>query len=326
MIRGNTFLLRTTSTVHRALVRNRTAFPYVRRPFHTTGQTQQNETVLVLGSSGSLGSTLSRHLSQHLNMTIIGADVLELPDVSDWEPDGFIPLPHFSTNPSLADLTERLTAGMAYCMEDESVDGENPTVDAIVCASGGWEGDPPPPEDTSKEEMKAAAIRYGDSVDRMLRMNLYPVVAAGFAASQFMSQDGLFVVMGATAALSPTPGMMGYGLSKSASHHFIQTLGAMTGRAAGHKAKRKQTKKIRQPSPYLDTMTVVGILPTMIDTPSNRDADPTADFDAWTKPIDISKEIGKWIKEPDLRPHSGSLVKVFPKPGGCHGANFHLIR
>jgi dihydropteridine reductase len=132
-------------------------------------------------------------------------------------------------------------------------------------------------------------------------------------------------VIGATAALSSTPGMLGYGLSKVAAHHFVQTLGDSTGKAATPKAKRKASRKLqaRQHGEYLDSLTVVGVLPTTIDTPSNRDAMPKADFEKWTHPADIAREIGTWITKPPLRPHSGSLVKVV---SSSDGAKFHLAR
>ena len=134
---------------------------------------------------------------------------------------------------------------------------------------------------------------------------------------------GLFVVIGATAALSSTPGMLGYGLSKVGAHHFVHTLGDTTGKSTASLSTRKRTKAMRQEAEYLDTLSVVGILPTTIDTPANRDAMPDADFDKWTKPVHIAKEIGTWITTPSLRPHSGSLIKVV---GGESGAVFQLAR
>jgi hypothetical protein len=45
------------------------------------------QTVLVLGSSGALGSVVSKHLSSQEGMTVVGADVLEIPTAftGDWE-------------------------------------------------------------------------------------------------------------------------------------------------------------------------------------------------------------------------------------------------
>ena len=78
-------------------------------------------------------------------------------------------------------------------------------------------------------------------------------------------------------------------------------------------------------SKYLNKLSVVGILPTTIDTPANREAMAGADFNQWTQSIDIAKEIGLWLREPALRPHSGSLVKVHPKKDG-NGAEFQVAR
>jgi len=127
--------------------------------------------------------------------------------------------------------------------------------------------------------------------------------------------QGLFVVIGATAALSSTPGMLGYGLSKVSSHHLVQTMGASTGLALQTKTERKVGRQFRQHAENLDSMTCIGVLPTTIDTPSNRQFNPDADYTAWTKPLDIATKVGEWAEKPQLRPHSGALVKVSTKDG-----------
>jgi dihydropteridine reductase len=126
---------------------------------------------------------------------------------------------------------------------------------------------------------------------------------------------GLFVVIGASAALSPTPGMLGYGSAKSAAHHYLRSLGP---------AMRES-----------NDVTAVGVLPLMLDTPANRamldhggDGEEDGKYSKMVKPMHIAKEIGEWIKNPHLRPHSGSLVKVISKNrrDGTGGAAFHLVR
>jgi dihydropteridine reductase len=170
----------------------------------------------------------------------------------------------------------------------------------------------------------------------MTSKNLYPLLAAGFASNYFLSDGyndrenddgGLFVAIGATAALGPTPGMLGYGLSKASTHHFIQTVGELTSNSVTTKSRRKLARQIRQDNDgALNTgMTIIGILPTTIDTPMNRQAMPDADFSQWTKSLDIAKQIGTWMEKPVLRPHSGSLIKVFPQTDG-DGAVFQLAR
>jgi dihydropteridine reductase len=117
--------------------------------------------------------------------------------------------------------------------------------------------------------------------------------------------------------------MLGYGVSKAAAHHFVQTLGATTGLSVSTKSLREQGRKVRRHAEYLDSLTVVGILPTMLDTATNRAANPNLDLDQCTKPLEIAKEIGTWLSSPPLRPHSGSLIKVFTNP---EGTQFHLVR
>ena len=251
------------------------------RSYHATASSLK-KTALVLGSSGSLGSCLSRYLSREKNMMVIGADVLELPNESDWELDDFVPLPHFSQHLSLADLTSRLTKGVDFCLGDKKLD-------CLVVASGGWQMDPtlPPPQATHFEVQEAARV-YGESMETMMRMNYYPVAAAGYVAQEYMGLQGLFVIIGATAALSPTPGMLGYGVSKAAAHHFVQTLGATTGLAVSTKSLREQGRKVRRHVECLDSLTVVGILPTMLDTATNRAANPNLVLDHCTKPLEIA--------------------------------------
>ena len=110
--------------------------------------------------------------------------------------------------------------------------------------------------------------------------------------------------------------MMGYGISKAATHHIVQTMGAMSTQSMG---KKKQGQASR------NFPAVIGILPTTLDTPSNRRAMPDADFAQWTHPVDISTQIGDWLKTPSLRPAAGSLVKVYTAVGTGQPV-FELVR
>ena len=112
-------------------------------------------------------------------------------------------------------------------------------------------------------------------------------------------------------------------MSKSAAHHLVQTMGASTGKALATKSKRKAGRRYRQHAENLDTLSVVGILPTTIDTPSNRLFNPGQDFSKWTKPLDIARQIGQWTETPQLRPHSGALVRVKTNE---EGSSFEIAR
>jgi hypothetical protein len=108
-----------------------------------------------------------------------------------------------------------------------------------------------------------------------------------------------------------------------ASHHVVQTMGATTGKSLETRVKRKEGRRFRQFAAQLDTMSVIAILPTTIDTPNNRLAMPNADTDCWTKPREIAEEIGRWVETPKLRPHSGALVKV---TSTRKGSTFDIVR
>lgn len=304
------------------------------------------KTVLVLGSSGALGSSVSRYLSREVGCTVIGADIVpEQPSDfnMDWELDAFLQLPSASaskskkgggaattTTPSVTELSVALYEGiqdiLARSREDNGdEDGNNDSevsggLDAIICANGGWSGDPPVVTSSlydglEEQEARAQHVRESAAVyDQMLRVNLNPVLAAGLCAQHCCNPGALVVVMGATAALGPTLGMMGYGVSKAATHHVVQTLGAMS--------TQSMTKGSHK-SPLFPT--VVGILPTTIDTPGNRKAMPKANFAQWTRMRHISEQVGNWLTQPSLRPHSGSLVKVHPD-SATGGAVFELAR
>lgn len=294
----------------------------------------QTKNILIIGSQGELGKTLVSHFGKQMNWNVVGADVLDPSSdgvVNSLQKKGMASYITLPMDGSIADLSVALYRGVdAYLQEDNS-NSTGATLDAIVCASGGWMGDidkythqqsiienelledVDPDEDYIRESSIAC--------DRMMRVNYYPVVAGSMIGQQFLNggssshnNNGLFVIIGASAALSPTPGMMGYGSAKAASHHYLQSYGPAATEENGS--------------------TSVGILPLMLDTPANRammggnDDDGDDRYSKMVKPIHIANEIGEWIKNPHLRPHSGSLVKVIAKnrKDGSGGAAFHLVR
>lgn len=81
---------------------------------------------------------------------------------------------------------------------------------------------------------------------------------------------------------------------------------------------------------------MVGVLPSVMDTPYNRSGISNEkegkEAKLWTPPMDIAREIGRWVVRPELRPHSGSLVKVLTRKkgtrndGDSYETEFHLVR
>lgn len=295
---------------------------------------------LIVGSSGALGSYVARHFSTQLQMQVLGADVLELPpeltgDVWDGL-DAFCQLPRQC---SLEELTVQLTESVydfVHNSDDSDGDSNNRKkngagvgLDCLVVAAGGFQADPPaaplkaPGASLTRDQYLQQARLWAQTSDAVLHQNLHPVLAACSIATQFMNSTAvdtqgaappLMVVIGATAALAPgTPGMLGYGASKCAAHHCVQTIGATTGHAEHTGAAlRTQSRKLRQHLPSLDHLDVVGILPTTLDTPANRRAmGHVKDKSSWTSIPALTREIAHLLTVPEQRPHSGSLVKIY---------------
>ena len=61
------------------------------------------------------------------------------------------------------------------------------------------------------------------------------------------------------------------------------------------------------------------ILPSVIDTPANRESMPDADHSAWVAPAEIAAVI-RFLLSADSAPVSGSLVPVYGRAGGLDAA------
>jgi len=134
--------------------------------------------------------------------------------------------------------------------------------DCIVCTAGGFAMGSPGDDDAL------------ENIESMMSVCLETAFAASHFAARRLSPNGLVVLSGAAAVLgnNPTPALYGYGATKAATHHII---GSLTQHLEGNGK-------------------VVGILPTMIDTPGNRAGMPDADFSSWTKCEDFANQIVRW--------------------------------
>ncbi|KAF4047319.1 short chain dehydrogenase [Phytophthora infestans] len=157
----------------------------------------------------------------------------------------------------------------------KEISSSNDKVNTIVCTAGGWAG---------------GSIRDADSLfnlGEMYSKNLESAFLATYLASHLLVPGGLLILTGATAALQATPGMVSYGAIKAATHHLIAS--AVT--------------------ELPGDSSVLGVLPTTIDTPMNRQFMGDADFSTWTKAEDIAEKILEWSNTPSAaRPPSGHLV------------------
>ncbi|MDO6414574.1 SDR family oxidoreductase [Sphingomonas sp. BIUV-7] len=106
--------------------------------------------------------------------------------------------------------------------------------------------------------------------DRMFRMNLRTAAVSSRAALAYLSTGGAIVNVGAAAAANVATGMAPYAASKAGVMALTEGL-----------ADEVRAKGIR----------VNAVLPTIIDTPTNRQDMPDADTSGWVKPASAANVI-----------------------------------
>ena len=130
-----------------------------------------------------------------------------------------------------------------------------------------------------------------DQFDGLMRLNVRPGFLLARAAMPVLIErgGGAFVGVSARAALRPFPGAAGYIASKAAVLALIQALDA-------------EYKH--------DGIRCNAIVPSVIDTPANRTAQPDADYSKWVKPDEIARVV-RFLVSDDSAPISGAAVPVY---------------
>lgn len=170
-----------------------------------------------------------------------------------------------------ADLFDADQVGAAISNVDE--------LEAVVNLVGGFSAGPRVHE-TDPEDF-----------ERMLRLNVMPgfLLARAAMPSLIERGRGAFVGVSARPALRPFAGAAGYISSKAAVLAFVQALDAE------YKG---------------DGIRCNAILPSVIDTPANREAMPDADHSKWVPPEQIARVVRFLVSE-DSAPTSGAGIPVY---------------
>ena len=152
-------------------------------------------------------------------------------------------------------------------------------LDALVHVAGGFAGGSPVAEtsDDVWEQMWTLNVRLGY---RIFRAAIPEIVK---------SRHGRIIAVGSRAGVDPGPGVAAYSASKAALHSLVRTL-ALELRDQG--------------------VTVNAVLPSVIDTPANRQAMPKADFSTWVQPAVIAQQI-VWLAGPQSQDVSGALLPIY---------------
>ncbi len=127
--------------------------------------------------------------------------------------------------------------------------------------------------------------------DRMLRLNVSPAFNLASAAMPLMLErgGGSFVAVSARPALRPFAGAGAYVTAKAAVLAFVHALDA-----------DYRSKGIRANA----------ILPSVIDTPANRAAEPDADHSKWVLPAEIAQVV-RFLVSDDSAVTSGAAIPVY---------------
>jgi NAD(P)-dependent dehydrogenase (short-subunit alcohol dehydrogenase family) len=127
-----------------------------------------------------------------------------------------------------------------------------------------------------------------EEFERQFTLNLRPTYLVTAAAIPRMRQ-GTIVCVGTRAALRPFPGAAGYVASKAALLALVRALD----------------------SEYRDDgIRINAVLPSVIDTPANRESMPGADHDAWVAPSAIAGVI-HFLSSDESAPISGAEIPVY---------------
>jgi NAD(P)-dependent dehydrogenase (short-subunit alcohol dehydrogenase family) len=130
-----------------------------------------------------------------------------------------------------------------------------------------------------------------DDFERMLRLNLRPGFLLARAAMPVLlaAGGGAYVGVSARPALKPFAGAAAYVTAKAGVLAFVRALDADYGKQ-GIRAN--------------------AILPSVIDTPANRNAEPDADFSKWVQPAEIARVI-RFLVSDDAGVTSGAAIPVY---------------
>jgi NAD(P)-dependent dehydrogenase (short-subunit alcohol dehydrogenase family) len=130
-----------------------------------------------------------------------------------------------------------------------------------------------------------------ETFEEQLRLNLRPTYLVCAAALPVLLEagGGAIVCVSSRAARQPFSGAAGYVVSKAAVLALVDALDA----------------EYRQ-----DRVRVNAVLPSVIDTPLNRESMPDADFDTWVRPDELARVI-RFLCSDDASVTSGAHLPVY---------------
>lgn len=212
----------------------------------------QTRNVLITGGTGILGSAVTKaYIAQGDNVAVTYLFENEVERFKQFNPDISDRVPFLFAN-----VTEE--SEVQQCIQDfQASVGQ---LDILVNIVGGFVGGIP--------AMELEADRW----DFMMHLNLKSVFLCCKAALPAMTArgSGKIVNVSARAGLKGEAGMSAYCVSKGGVRTLTESLAAEVMDAG---------------------VNVNAIMPSVIDTPANRESMPDEDYERWVSPADIAKVI-----------------------------------
>lgn len=170
-----------------------------------------------------------------------------------------------------------LTASAATQAAVDKVLAAHGSIDVLVNVAGGF----------AWETLEGGSL---DTFARMHAMNLVTNATITKLALPALkaSASGRIINIGAGGAIKAAMGMGAYAASKAGVHRLTE---ALAEELAG------------------TSVTVNAVLPSIIDTPTNRADMPDADFSTWVQPAAIAEVIG-FLASPAARSITGALIPL----------------
>ncbi len=230
-----------------------------------------NLVVMITGAAGNLGAAVAHHFDA------MGANLVLLDLTADALTRTF---GEAATNPRWLVHPTNITD------EDSIEDATTQTlntfgrVDVLVNIAGGFAG--------GKNILETSP----DTWERMMNLNAKSVFLMSRAVVRVMMEQGnggRIINIGAKPALMGTPNQSAYAASKAAVLRLTESMAA----------------ELR---PH--QINVNAVIPSVIDTPANRQAMPTADFGAWVAPQSLAAVIG-FLAGADSRDITGAAIPVY---------------
>lgn len=147
-----------------------------------------------------------------------------------------------------------------------------------------------------------------DSVDYMYRTSVESSLICSRLAYRFMAPGGMLALLGSKAALSPQPKTLGYSVCKAAIHQMVRSLALTVG------------------DEFPPDVTVVGLVPEVLDTPLHRSMNQGQRASHWTPCDAVASKLLQWAQDPSSRPPNSSLVSISTSEdvNGASGGKHHF--